>query len=70
MSEKHVTTFEANETRIHCSQKGGPRNRTAHTLPTTDPASLVLLDQSLIDRHLYPLRLKPAHCSTADLFVF
>jgi hypothetical protein len=27
-------------------------------------------DQSLIDRHLFLLRLKPAHSSTADLFVF
>jgi hypothetical protein len=41
-----------------------------HTLPTTDPACLVLIVRSLIDRHLFPLRLQPAHCSTADLFVF
>ncbi len=42
----------------------------AHTLPTIDPACLVLIDRSLIDRHLFPLRLKPTHSLTADLFVF
>ncbi len=42
----------------------------AHTLPTTNPACIVLIVRSLIDRHLFPLRLQPAHCSTADLFVF
>jgi hypothetical protein len=42
----------------------------AHTLPTTDPACLVMIARSLIDRHLFPLRLQPAHCLTADLLVF
>jgi hypothetical protein len=42
----------------------------APTLATTDPACLVLIVRSLIDRHLFPLRPQSAHCLTADLFVF